>query len=126
MYTDTTVLSYGKYKFTALCRIPVDYLFLLYNNGVQDQELKEYIEQNMERLMMRKEGLIQPPALKFPCDKWTYITEKEAKKVLAEIRKVDQRHKKPVRAYECDKCGGWHLTSLTLEEYEVKKKDIIQ
>jgi hypothetical protein len=28
--------------------------------------------------------------------------------------------KVPKRAYECRRCGGWHLTSMTEEEYDKK------
>jgi len=27
----------------------------------------------------------------------------------------------PVRAYYCDGCGGWHLTHLSLDEYQQRK-----
>ena len=31
--------------------------------------------------------------------------------------------KAPKRAYECDRgCGGWHLTSMTDEQYQSRKR----
>jgi uncharacterized protein (DUF3820 family) len=121
MYNDNTPYPIGRYKFTALCRIPAEYLYNLYvNKSYYNKELKEYIETNIESIIQRKEGIITAPPFTFPCDKITYTSESDAKRVLKSIREQEQSHKKPIRAYECNKCGGWHLTSKTIEEYKSK------
>jgi hypothetical protein len=28
------------------------------------------------------------------------------------------KHRMPCRYYECDECGGWHLTSMSLADYQ--------
>lgn len=47
----------------------------------------------------------------FLCAKITYPNKVEAKFELKNIRECKQKHKKPIRAYECPICSGWHLTS---------------
>jgi uncharacterized protein YlaI len=32
--------------------------------------------------------------------------------------KDGEEKKRPIRAYECRHCSGWHLTSKTVEEYK--------
>lgn len=123
MYDDNTILSFGKYKFTALCRVPSDYLLRIYKSGHYTNlspELKEYIESNIEVILLRKQGIISPALFEFPCLKTTYPTENDAKKVLKQVRQIIQKHKKPIRAYACEKCGGWHLTSMPLEVWNNK------
>lgn len=39
----------------------------------------------------------------------------EAKRALTSVRSLSLRGKQPVRAYDCDRCQGWHLTSQPLE-----------
>ena len=121
MYTDDTLLTFGKYKFTKLCRVPADYLYALYKNkSYYNDELKEYIINNLENIILRMEGILQSPPLDFPCEKISYSKEKDAKQVLQKINVLEQVHKKPIRTYECEKCGQWHLTSLSLEEWKIK------
>jgi uncharacterized protein YjhX (UPF0386 family) len=44
---------------------------------------------------------------------------------VAKARESVQENKKPVRAYECEKCSGWHLTSIPHERWEkIKEKNI--
>lgn len=51
------------------------------------------------------------------CTKATFTTKKEAKYRIRAINeanaliKTDEKIKQPIRAYECEKCGAWHLTS---------------
>lgn len=116
MYTDETILTFGKHKFTKLCRVPAEYLLKLHENrSYANAEIKEYIEQNLEKLIQKRFGIISPPPFEFPCRKITYANEKDAKYVLKQISQVQQQHKKPVRHYQCDDCGGWHLTSKELK-----------
>lgn len=124
-YTDHTPIPFGKYKFISLCRVPADYLLQLYKDKAPYlADIREYIETNMETIIMRKEGILKPPPFEFPCGKTTYINGKDARRVLEYIKGIEQEHKKPVRAYECDKCGGWHLTSIPLEDWINKKQPI--
>jgi hypothetical protein len=118
MYTDNTPLPFGKYKYVSLCRVPPDYLLNIYQDKTIRKELLEYIENNMERIIMRKEGIIETPSLELVCDKISYYNEKLAKQVLNRIHKYEHDYKVPVRAYECPKCSQWHLTSMPLEEYK--------
>ena len=135
MYTDDTILTWGKHKITKLCRVPADYLLRLYNNNNHpDKELIKYIGDNMEKIIARKEGKLESPPLdldfKFAgkrvevvcpdTGKIIFFSEKEAKKELGRIKNTKHEHKKPIRTYECIKCGGWHLTSLSNEQYEIE------
>ncbi|MGZ4056367.1 MAG: hypothetical protein ACXVDZ_18260 [Bacteroidia bacterium] len=119
MYTDETLLTFGKHKFVRLCRVPADYLLNIYKDkNCQDKELLLYIENNLNKIKARQEGKIVVPELKKVCEKITYISEKDAKHEIKKIREKEQEHKKPVRSYGCEKCGGWHLTSIPFEEWE--------
>lgn len=121
MYIDSTPIPFGRYKFTRLDRLPPDYL-LNFRNDKTNKELQEYVVNNLEKIMLRKQGLIETKKeVYFPCNKIPYIDEKSAKAVIKVAREKEQKNKKPVRAYECKKCGGWHLTSIPLEEYEQSK-----
>jgi hypothetical protein len=50
------------------------------------------------------------------CTKTSYPSEREANEVINSFRKrrvrVHYGAKLPKRAYRCEKCGKWHLTSL--------------
>lgn len=119
MYTDETPLTFGKHKFVRLCRVPAEYLLNIYKTkNIKDKELIDYIEKNLEKIIARQEGKIIAPKLEKTCEKITYISEKDAKFEINKIREKEQEHKKPVRAYECQKCGGWHLTSIPFEKWE--------
>jgi C4-type Zn-finger protein len=45
-----------------------------------------------------------------------YKDQKEAIVGLHKIQNAPTDGKKPVRAYKCDRCPYWHLTSKTIEE----------
>lgn len=125
MFTDETILTFGKHKFTKLCRVPAKYLLDTYRGwGNQPRtELFDYIQSNMESILARERGEIVAPELKIECDKIIFPNEKSAKYKITQLRNVEQDHKKPVRAYECEKCGGWHLTSISYEKWEkIKQK----
>ncbi len=124
MYTDDTILTVGKYKFVRLSRVPPEYLIERYERkDYSSRELKEYIEANIEKIKARQAGLIPTPEIVLPCEKITYASEKIAKASLHFIEALKQEHKKPVRAYECKICGGWHLTSISYEEWEKRKEE---
>lgn len=106
-------MPFGEFKFTALCRVPVDYLFKVYKSTT-DLEFKKYMDDNWRRMVLRKNGRIKAQPLNFPCTKFIYPTEKAAKQALREISLNEQEHQKPIRVYQCNKCGAWHLTSKPL------------
>jgi uncharacterized protein (DUF3820 family) len=135
MYTDTSILTFGKYRFKKLRDIPASYLINIYNDkGINKPELREYIERNIDRLKAEAGGMdiiqgikIKKPEVKKPevikiatfvCDKVTFATEKIAKSRLREINNARGNNKKPVRAYECEICGGWHHTSIPFEKFK--------
>lgn len=122
MYTDNTIMTFGKYKFHSLCRVPAQYLLQLHEQKYPNKELMQYIEDNMSIILAKKEGKIKAPILLKPCNKITYSNEKDAKFELKKIRQNIQEHKKPERCYECEKCGGWHLTSIPYERWEIIKR----
>ncbi len=120
MYTDDTILTWGKHKFTSLKNIPASWLLSKHKcTGCADKELIQYIADNYGRLREREEqekGVMfikiagKPPI----CDKYQYRDEDQAKKHLREIRRKgpqSSRHILPVRAYPCPICNFWHLTS---------------
>lgn len=124
MYTDSTILSFGKYKFHKLGNIPPSYLLNIYNNkSFKDGDLLQYIEANLEKIQNMKEGRVEQVLSNsfFVCEKLTFATEKIAKQALKDIKNTPQKHKKPIRVYECDKCGGWHLTSQE-KNYTIHQK----
>ena len=117
-YTDDTLLTTGKYSFTKLARVPAKYLLAIYKNKtIKDESLYSYIEENLERIKSRLNEPIPLPEIEL-CEKTTYFSIKEAKCALTIINQDEREHKKPVRVYECLKCGGWHLTSITLDEWK--------
>ncbi len=122
MYTDNTILTTGKYKFTKLCRVPAQYLVDIFNTkNKNDPKLYEYVKDNMMDIFLRLTGEVKPPKLNV-CHKVYYSNESEAKKEIKRISQLTQKNEKPKRAYECDKCSGWHLTSTGIKEYEKKVK----
>jgi uncharacterized protein (DUF3820 family)/uncharacterized protein YlaI len=123
MYTDETVLDYGKYKGKMLKDIPKDYFVNVYiSGGDEHAKLKMYIEANLQKFP----GLTtiawfnkkQDVMVEFKCNKRTYPTKKSAMDSIV-IPKTKSNRPVPIRAYECPECSGWHLTS---KEYERVKK----
>lgn len=115
---DNWLITFGKYKWTALCRLPSSYLLGIY--GSKDTmkkypEIKQYVEDNLETLkqgngITKSTGI---PIVTMPCNKYCYLTEHEARKELMRISETDSE-KKPIRYYFCEKCGAYHLTSKEL------------
>jgi len=50
------------------------------------------------------------------CKKRAYRDKDEAVRVLRGLKRKLDGKKKPVRAYLCDDCGKWHLTSKEIGE----------
>lgn len=136
MFTDDTLLTFGKYKFVRLCRVPPEYLLNLYENRSQSarevlltasqqqgKELMDYIVANLEKIQARQRGEIEAPELELVCEKVQYPTQKAAKAELKRIAAREQQHRKPTRTYECGKCGAWHLTSMPMERWEMLHED---
>ena len=132
-YTDDTILTQGEHRLTILRNVPPEYLLELYKTRkTKDKELLKYIDKNLEKIKARQEDKLKGlrrdhgykligKSMHLTCastDKLIYLTEKDAKLEIKRIKKKKQKRKKPVRAYQCVKCGGWHLTSLALEEWE--------
>lgn len=49
--TDESLMPFGKYKREKLANVPAHYLLWLYHDGLNHDELKEYIEDNMDALL---------------------------------------------------------------------------
>lgn len=119
-YNDNTIMSRGKYKAWKLKDVPATFLVRIHDNGGgNDPELKAYIAANIERLRLKAIGFEAPPIehVPFICEKKTFATKKDAQNSLKTIRST-KTEKKPIRAYECPKCSGWHLTSMPIEVFK--------
>lgn len=125
MYNDDTLLTCGKYKFMSLWRVPPDYLLKIYKHkSYFNPEIKQYIENHLDEILTRKQSNVSPPPLKGRCKKKTYPSKAFAKTMLRRIQETMPKGvKRPKSAYECEKCGGWHLTSMTKRKYNQIKKN---
>lgn len=114
-YTDQTVLTFGKYKFASLCRVSPGYLLDIFKNkSYPNNDLKGYIENNIDLILSRERGTALISVLELPCSKIQFATEALAKEELRRIQSLNQEGVKPVRAYECPQCSAWHLTKKPL------------
>lgn len=116
-YDSNTILTWGEYKFTALCRIPAKWLIDVGSKS-HDKKLISWIARNYLGLLDRSEreesGIDTREDV---CTKYRYASEQEAKKHLKEIKakgKLRTSHVLPVRAYKCNICPFYHLTSKEL------------
>jgi hypothetical protein len=123
MYTDETILSYGRYKDKMLKDIPREYFINVYKSaGEEHAVLKQYVDANKEKypelaiFFLRNNAV---PPVTFICNKRTYPTRKAA---MDSIVKPTSKPKRPVpiRAYECPECSGWHLTSKEIEKFKTE------
>jgi uncharacterized protein (DUF3820 family) len=132
MYTKDTILTFTKYSRTKLSDVPVEFLVKFYkdnfhNTDFRHRKLIEYIE---------KENICSPPKPKECTDidgkigfkptakggalmctvanKIIFPSEKDAKYEINRIQKLKEKGKTPSRTYYCESCGGWHLTSKSL------------
>jgi hypothetical protein len=112
---DTLIKTKG--KFVALKRLEQKTLLNLYKNGGFSKEVKEYVKENIDKYSHPD---YKPESFYFPCEKLTYLTKEEANRIINSIN--NKNHKVPERSYECQRCGFWHLTSKSKEEYTQLKK----
>lgn len=129
-YNSQSILLYGKpHRYKKLCNVPINYLLELYKireHQITDKKLVKFLEDNYENFLNaegptlgnnddRKLGYKvqgRRPVVTCPkTNKIIFATESIAKGELRRIRNLPQTNKKPVRVYECEYCGGWHLTS---------------
>lgn len=124
MYTDDSIMPNGKYKAWRLKDIPVKYFTTIWDNGGGGNPLLgEYIKNNLDRFRLTGKYSLEPPSapITFSCKKRTYATKKIALENIIKP-KSKQIKKAPIRAYECKKCSGWHLTSKEYDEYVEEKE----
>jgi len=50
MINDNSLMPFGKYKGSKMIDVPASYLLWLYDNGLKDGDIKNYILNNMETL----------------------------------------------------------------------------
>lgn len=50
------------------------------------------------------------------CSKVFFADEKFALQYIDRLKKTSHRERKPIRAYLCEKCLCWHLTSIESKE----------
>jgi len=130
-YNDNTLLKLGENKFVSLCRVNPTHLLQIYKKGKKNpakanNALMVYIEKNMDKINARLKGILPIPKLEIRCVKQVFPSEKSAKEKLGLIEKTKQEHKKPIRVYECEKCSGWHLTSIPIKEWTKEWKEKVK
>lgn len=59
------------------------------------------------------------------CFKRGFSTKRLAKIALKKTKKIKGAKCKLKSTYKCTKCGGWHLTHLTIKQYERKVTDYL-
>ena len=132
MITPDTIIKFGKYKNNKISDIPVRYLIELYKSIINctiDEDKKDiifYVEANLAHLMPKKKftsiNTFVNEVVNKMCPKEFYINESDAKYRLNHIRKISIKYNRdnkiPIRVYECERCGYWHLTSKPLYEFE--------
>lgn len=134
MYNKNTILTWGEYKNHMIKDIPIEWLKKIRLSGCDDKKLNEYLKKRFNIFeLISTESQFQETFTFKPnkkngyvvcskTNKITYPLESDAKYEINRIKKSKSKTK-PVRAYECSHCGGWHLTSQTKEEYNNKKEE---
>lgn len=54
-YTDNTLMPFGKHKGKAMINVPAPYLIYLYENGLNHEGVRSYINDNLEALRVEAE-----------------------------------------------------------------------
>ena len=128
MITSDSIMKFGKYKNRKISTVPLDYLIQTYKSTIHStknddhKEFNEYIESTLDIPVLNPKVSILKAVDDFAknmCPKEFFISQSDAKYRLDYIRKmnVNSDKKIPVRAYECEKCGYWHLTSRPMNGY---------
>lgn len=118
------MMPFGKYRNWPLAHIPAAYFHEIYKTQpdamAKYPALKLYIEQN-HPIPKPEYNPIPDPALvlKKLCEtnKICYIDEQMAQKALKNMHQYKEQihnNPKPIRAYQCEFCGYWHLTKKPL------------
>lgn len=136
MYTEETILYFGKHKGKILRDVPPSYLVSIFDSSAMHHrpELRDYIKARIDKLRSLTGGSLAAKLDNidyensglFICAKRAFPTKRDALDsiVKPQKRRGKWKHnkKQPVRAYECKKCNYWHLTSISFEEYQNRKK----
>ena len=56
------------------------------------------------------------------CTKTAYATKDDALLAMSRLRKKYEGRKKPIRAYCCDRCDKYHLSSQTRKQQQQARK----
>ena len=112
-----------KWGIARIDKLPSNYVLSIKNNFKHLRpEIWEYAEANKELLIHLGEKPITSEVEEpIKCTKLQYHSQAFAKSELKRIRETIGNHKKPIRAYECDICSAWHLTSMEMETYKSTK-----
>lgn len=60
--------------------------------------------------------------MEYECSKVKFATEVAAQLHIAKLKRTSNRNKIPKRAYLCEHCNGWHLTSSDKNEDTWREK----
>lgn len=126
MYSKETLMRYGKYRMYKSAEVPKEYLTRIYASGqFPDAELIEYLKTHKEELGLssfyRKFSDKRPDSKKSKkCEKVAYFNEQWARNALSLMESGGKRRPKrfKLRCYYCEKCGFWHLTSMSQEVWQ--------
>ena len=127
MYTDETVLNWGRHKLFKLIDVPKEYLINFYNNkSYYNDQLKEYVETNIESIRERIPPKIPPKKILQICHEAPFPTKQDAKYELKKIQRSGYKgFDVPIRTYECKVCGAWHITSEPVEKFKNTESELI-
>lgn len=111
-YTDETILAVGKFKFIALGRAnPHELLEIYESKSMGNISLFRYVEKNYDKIRDRLNIGSEPVETSQDCKKVKYISKETANSHIKWILEKSKNSHLPVRAYPCDKCTSWHITS---------------
>lgn len=60
------------------------------------------------------------------CVKAKFASELSANMRISEIALQNTRFRRPNRAYQCENCGSWHLTSVSKKKFTNRQEWIAQ
>ena len=53
---DDSIMPYGKHQGTELANVPAEYFIWMYDNDKLSRDLKQYVEENMDALILETRG----------------------------------------------------------------------